>query len=704
MFYEALYRKWRPKVFEDIIGQDETVTILKNQIKYSNIAHAYLFTGMRGTGKTSTARIFARAVNCMNPKESNPCNTCEICEGILKESIMDVVEIDAASNTGVDNIREIRENTKYNPSRGKYKIYIIDEVHMLSRGAFNALLKTLEEPPAHVIFILSTTEPHKVPATILSRCQRFDFKPIKTKDIIGQLSLVCKEISIGYEEAALHLIALNSGGSVRDALSILDRCVSFDNETLKYDDVINILGAVNYESIFNLVEGIAKESIHDVLVLINEIFTEGKDAGQLMKDLIFHFRNLLLIKMDVKIDDFLVLPEERLKQFKEQSKLFNVNQVSSFIYTLSDIDSKLKYSSQPRILMEIAVASLCNRESDDSLEGIIERVKRLEKIIASGKADVGRDDKGIQNYREDRIEKAVPDSADQKQDVVGEQGDKETVEIEHVKAYIKQKVESDSKEELKDDKGIEIGEESKNGGKLEDDEKSEPKDDGKSESNDDEKSESEDDEKSESNDDEKSEPNDDEKSEPKNDEKSEDSRKSKDSKIPRDDGKPEDSKGPKDDKKSEDSEKSEGNKGSKDNTRALNTIKGVWEQILDQSKKDGKTYVGTYLKEGTPKELKKGILTILFKKGFELHLDRLNKREIKEYISNIITKFTGQDVEISFVTENGPIISGDLNEQKDSMQEPEKGLPEMPDQVDPLRKLEEILPEEVFDMLEIKDG
>lgn len=646
MFYEALYRKWRPKVFEDIIGQEQTVTILKNQIKYSNIAHAYLFAGMRGTGKTSTARIFARAVNCMNPQDANPCNACEICEGILKENNMDVIEIDAASNRGIENIRELREHTKYNPSKGKYKIYIVDEVHMLTKEASNALLKTLEEPPAHVIFILATTEPQGVQPTILSRCQRFDFKPVKIKDIINQLSLICKEMSINYEEEALHLIALNSGGAVRDALSILDRCISFDNETLKYDDVINILGAVNYESIFNLVESIAEQSIPDVLTLINEIFTEGKDAGQLMKDLIFHFRNLLLIKMDVKIDDFLVLPKERLKQFKEQSKLFNVNQVSSFIYTLSDVESRLKYSSQPKILMEIAVASLCSRDLDDSLEGIIERVKRLEKIIASGRVNTVRDDKGVQNYRADRIKKPTSDSADQKQGIIREQKDKKAVDTEHIKADIEQKVELSDKEELKGDEGIKDGEGSKNGEKSEDDKKTESRDGEKSE----------------------------------------------------------DSKRPKDDKAQRDGEKLGDSKGPEDNARALSTIKGVWEQILGQTKKDGKTYVGTYLEEGTPKELKKGILTISLKKGFETYLVRLNKEEIKEYISNIITKFTGQDVRPSFIMEDEPIISGDLNEQKDPTQKPWGGLPGTPDQEDPLQKLEKMLPKEAFDMLEIKDG
>ncbi|MCK9267326.1 MAG: DNA polymerase III subunit gamma/tau [Alkaliphilus sp.] len=414
MSYETLYRKWRPKVFEDIIGQEETVTILKNQIRYSNIAHAYLFTGIRGTGKTSTARIFARAVNCINPKDANPCNECEICRSILTESSMDVIEIDAASNRGIESIRELREHTKYNPSSSKYKIYIIDEAHMLTEHAANALLKTLEEPPSHVIFILATTEPYKMEATILSRCQKFDFKPVKIKDIVKQLSFICKEEQIDYEEEALRLIALNSEGALRDALSILDRCISFNNETLKYDDVINILGAVNYEVMFNLVKSIGEQSTSDALMLVNEIFAGGKDPGQLMKDLISHLRSLLFVKIDVKIDELLSLPEERLRQFKEQSKLFNINQVSSFIYTLSDIESRLKYSSQPRILMEIAVASLCNRELNNSLEGIIERVKHLEKIIASGEIDARRKGEETQDYKAEKVRDTGTDFTAQK--------------------------------------------------------------------------------------------------------------------------------------------------------------------------------------------------------------------------------------------------------------------------------------------------
>lgn len=417
MSYKALYRKWRPDVFEDVIGQDQIVTMLKNQIKASNIAHAYLFTGTRGTGKTSTAKIFARAVNCIEPVDADPCNSCEVCRGILTENIMDVIEIDAASNNGVDNIREIRENVKYPPSKGKYKIYIIDEVHMLSTSAFNALLKTLEEPPSFVIFILATTEPHKIPATILSRCQRFDFRPIKIKDIMGSLAHICEDMNIAPEEEALRLIALSSEGAMRDALSILEQCISFSEDNLKYEDVVNILGMVNYEFIFNIADKIAQTDTSSVLKLINQIVMEGKDISQLLKDLINHFRSILLVKMKVEIDELNSLPEERVEMLRKQAEQFSLNQLSSFIYTLSDLEAKLKYSAQPRALFEIGVVGLCSRELDDSLEGIIERVKRLEgSIVSRGtkvssevnintemKSRVSPQNPSISNVKEDKL-------------------------------------------------------------------------------------------------------------------------------------------------------------------------------------------------------------------------------------------------------------------------------------------------------------
>lgn len=646
MSYETLYRKWRPKIFEDIIGQEETVTILKNQIKYSNIAHAYLFTGIRGTGKTSTARIFARAVNCINPKDANPCNECEMCRSILTESSMDVIEIDAASNRKIENIRELREHTKYNPSRGKYKTYIIDEVHMLTGYAANALLKTLEEPPPHVIFILATTEPYKMEATILSRCQRFDFKPVKIKDIVKQLSFICKEEQIDYEEEALRLIALNSEGALRDALSILDRCISFNNETLKYDDVINILGAVNYEVLFNLVESIGRQSTSGALILVNEIFAGGKDPGQLMKDLISHLRSLLFVKMEVKTDELLSLQEERLRQFKEQSKLFNINQMSSFIYTLSDIESKLKYSSQPRILMEIAVASLCNRELNDSLEGIIERVKHLEKIITSGETDARRKREETQNYEAEKARNTTLDFTAQRPGITKKQEDGKIIDTKHIKKDVKQEYKTQSDEKLKDIEKREEHKKQEEYEKLESAEKQEECDGRESD------------------------------------------------KGLKECEEQERDKGSKEVKKPEEEKKSKGKEKSRDDNRVFNTIKNSWGQVLDQMLKDKKASVKSLLGNGTLKDLNKSILIISFKKEFKVHCDMLDKEETKEYISDIILKITGQNVRPSFVIEDQTVVADSIDEQNEQN---EQGK-------DVVELFKEILPGEIFDILEIIDG
>ena len=293
--HKALYRVYRPKTFEDVVGQEHIVKTLKNQIKNNNIGHAYLFSGTRGTGKTSTAKIFARAVNCLNPINEEPCNECEICVDTLNDNIMDIVEIDAASNNSVDDIRELRESVKYTPSKAKYKVYIIDEVHMLSQGAFNALLKTLEEPPSYVIFILATTEPHKIPATILSRCQRFDFKRVSSKDIADRMSYICEKENIQAEDKALSLIARNSQGALRDALSILDQCMSFGNDKIEYNDVIELLGTVNIDELFQLSQSIIDEDTKKSLQILNEFIIWGKDIRNLINDLIDHLFYLLLL-------------------------------------------------------------------------------------------------------------------------------------------------------------------------------------------------------------------------------------------------------------------------------------------------------------------------------------------------------------------------------------------------------------------------
>ncbi|MDR5658890.1 DNA polymerase III subunit gamma/tau [Serpentinicella sp. ANB-PHB4] len=376
--HKALYREWRPKVFEDVIGQNHIVTTLKNQIKSGQISHAYLFSGMRGTGKTSTAKIFARAVNCLKPNNYDPCNDCEVCKSILTESIMDVIEIDAASNNGVDNVREIRENVKYPPSKGKYKVYIIDEVHMLSTGAFNALLKTLEEPPEHVIFILATTEIHKLPATILSRCQKFDFKFVQTQDIIQRLETICKAMGVESEEDGLRVIAIHAEGGLRDALSILEQCISSTEEKIGYEEVTRILGIANQTFLINLsekiIEGHTKEAIFDIEMLVSE----GKDIHQLTKDLIQHFRYLLLANLGTNLQEMFTLSQEDIEKIQYQSKKIDSNCAVAFINHLSNIETKMKYASNPRTLLEIGVISLSKRQTEDSVEGLIERIKCLE--------------------------------------------------------------------------------------------------------------------------------------------------------------------------------------------------------------------------------------------------------------------------------------------------------------------------------------
>ena len=386
--HKALYRVYRPKTFGDVVGQEHIVKTLKNQIKNNNIGHAYLFSGTRGTGKTSTAKIFARAVNCLNPINEEPCNECEICIDTLNDNIMDIVEIDAASNNSVDDIRELRESVKYTPSKAKYKVYIIDEVHMLSQGAFNALLKTLEEPPSYVIFILATTEPHKIPATILSRCQRFDFKRVSSKDIASRMSYICKKENIEAEEKALSLIARNSQGALRDALSILDQCISFGNEKIEYNDVIELLGTVNIDELFELSQSIIDENTKKSLEILNEFIIWGKDIRNLINDLIDHFRNLMVCKVSKDLDEIISLPEESIERLKEQSQNVNINDLIRILNILSETQDSMKSSSNTRILSEVTIMKIAQPMFDESKEALIKRIENLEEKIESGNIKV----------------------------------------------------------------------------------------------------------------------------------------------------------------------------------------------------------------------------------------------------------------------------------------------------------------------------
>ena len=386
--HKALYRVYRPKNFSDVIGQEHIVRTLKNQIENNNVGHAYLFCGTRGTGKTSTAKIFSRAVNCTNLHNDEPCNECENCREILKDKTMDVVEIDAASNNSVDDIRELRENVKYSPAKAKYKVYIIDEVHMLSQGAFNALLKTLEEPPSYVIFILATTEPHKIPATILSRCQRFDFKRVTVKDISSRMRYICEKEGIEADEKALNLIARNSQGALRDALSILDQCISFEGNKISYNDVIELLGSVNIEQLFDLAESIIKEDTRKSLQILNDFIIWGKDVRNLVNDLIDHFRNLMVCKISNDLDEIISLPEETIDLLKQQAETIDTNNLIRILNILSEAQDGMKISSNPRVLMEVTMMKIAQPMFDESKEALIKRIENLEQKIESGNIKV----------------------------------------------------------------------------------------------------------------------------------------------------------------------------------------------------------------------------------------------------------------------------------------------------------------------------
>ena len=382
MSYTALYRKWRPVSFEDVKGQDPIVQTLKNQITSERIGHAYLFCGTRGTGKTSIAKIYARAVNCEHPVNGNPCNECASCKSILAGTSMNVVEIDAASNNGVENIRDIREQVQYPPTEGKYRVYIIDEVHMLSIGAFNALLKTLEEPPSYVIFILATTEVHKIPITILSRCQRYDFKRISLETIAGRLRQLTEAEHIETEDKALMYIAKAADGSLRDALSLLDQCVAFHyGKLLTYENVLDVLGAVDsgvFSSMFNaVIEGRTK----DCITQLEEIVIQGRELGQFVTDFIWYLRNLLLVQSADDAEGLLDMSEENLKQLKEEAEMISGETLIRFIRIFSELSNQIRYASQKRVMIEVALIKLTRPSMEPDLDSILQRLKQLETAV-----------------------------------------------------------------------------------------------------------------------------------------------------------------------------------------------------------------------------------------------------------------------------------------------------------------------------------
>ena len=424
MSYTALYRKFRPDNFDDVKGQDHIVTTLTNQIKANRIGHAYLFCGTRGTGKTTVAKILAKAVNCEHPVNGSPCNECAMCKAIQAGTAMNVIEIDAASNNGVDNIREIREEVAYRPTEGKYKVYIIDEVHMLSTGAFNALLKTLEEPPSYVIFILATTEAHKIPITILSRCQRYDFHRISIDTIAARLSELLTAEGVEAEEKAVRYVAKKGDGSMRDALSLLDQCISFYlGQVLTYDKVLDVLGAVDTEVFSRLLRKVLSGDVTGSIHVLEDLITGGRELGQFVSDFTWYMRNLLLVKTSENPEEAIDVSSENLKFLKEESEMTDVETLMRYIRIFSDLSNQIRFASQKRVLVEIALIKLCRPAMETNLDSVLDRLRVLEKQMeerpvqqvivreseAGGAGEPGAAVTGAATAQQQKPQKAAPE-------------------------------------------------------------------------------------------------------------------------------------------------------------------------------------------------------------------------------------------------------------------------------------------------------
>ena len=387
MSYMALYRKWRPDTFEEVKGQDHVVTTLKNQIINNRIGHAFLFCGTRGTGKTSIAKLFAKAVNCEHPINGSPCNKCAACRAIADGSSMNVIEIDAASNNGVDNIRQIREEVQYSPSEGKYKVYIIDEVHMLTQGAFNALLKTLEEPPAYVIFILATTESHKIPITISSRCQKYEFRRISVETISDRLMELLGREQIEAEKKAVDYIAKAADGSMRDALSILDQCIAFNiGKELTYENVLDTIGAVDIDVFARLLDCVIKLDVVGAIDLVDEVVWQGRELSRFVSEFTWFLRNVLLVKVSPEADQKLDMSAENLERLRQLAAQIDTDALIRYINIFSDTSANIKYAVQKRIVLELAVIKLCKPEMETDYSALLDRVRVLEQKLESGAA------------------------------------------------------------------------------------------------------------------------------------------------------------------------------------------------------------------------------------------------------------------------------------------------------------------------------
>ena len=384
MAYTALYRKFRPDTFDEVKGQDDIVRTLRNQILSDRIGHAYLFCGTRGTGKTSVAKILARAINCQHPVNGNPCNECPTCKAIAAGASMNVVEIDAASNNGVENIREIVDEVRYSPTEGRFRVYIIDEVHMLSPGAFNALLKTLEEPPSYVVFILATTEAHKIPITILSRCQRYDFKRIRIETIAARLMDLCKREGIEAEDRAMFYVAKVADGSMRDALSLLERCVSFYFEQeLTYDRILDILGTVDIEVFGRMLRYVRDGKVVDCMNLLDEMVLSGRELSRFVVDFTWYMRNLLLAAGGEDVSEVLEVSTEQMEVLKHEAKVFDTDQLMKYIAVCCELTNRLRYATQKRVITEMEFIRLCRPQMDTDNGAVLERIRRLEAEIDS---------------------------------------------------------------------------------------------------------------------------------------------------------------------------------------------------------------------------------------------------------------------------------------------------------------------------------
>ena len=420
MSYMALYRKWRPDTFDEVKGQDHIVTTLRNQIKNDRLGHAFLFCGTRGTGKTSIAKIFAKACNCEHPVDGSPCNECASCRAIADGSSLNVIEIDAASNNGVDNIRQIREEVAYPPTEGKYKVYIIDEVHMLSPGAFNALLKTLEEPPSYVIFILATTEAHKIPITISSRCQKYDFRRIPVDVISDRLQELMAREKLDADRKAIDYIAKSGDGSMRDALSILDQCVAFNlGQRLTYDNVLETIGAVDIDTFAKLLESVLANDVEGAIDVVDEVVWQGRELGRFVNEFTWFLRNILVTKLSQAEGERLDMTKENLEKIRDISTRMDESTIIRFINVFSDTAARIKYSTQKRIVLEMAVIKLCRPQMEIDTTSLIERVRVLEDKLE----ELAKN--GIQV-----VDKAGTDSA-QGRNLSGE----EVISDDNIKAY-----------------------------------------------------------------------------------------------------------------------------------------------------------------------------------------------------------------------------------------------------------------------------